>query len=184
MVLLTAVLLILSFSTVVLAVAAENARDAAAWVGTFELTGQANVNVCGAVTQAEQQNDTSNRPDIHSHSPRFPQALVDQHSPVGPIELGHLDGVPAFVTPVQVPTNPIHRQAIWVTQGGPVQNLPRQWATGPKDGPPHPVSPEDVVSIHSQAKWMHRLILQQDLQRKHFPIISQNSTPQCSQREN
>jgi len=61
MVLLTAVLLILSFSTVVLAVAAENARDAAAWVGTFELTGQANVNVCGAVTQAEQHNDTSNR---------------------------------------------------------------------------------------------------------------------------
>lgn len=60
---------------------------------------------------------------IHGHSTRFPQATVHQHSPVGPIEFWHLDGVPTFVTPVQVPTNPIHCQAIRVTQGGPVQNL-------------------------------------------------------------
>lgn len=36
---LTAVLLVLSLSTVVLSVAAEDARDAAAGVGAFELTG-------------------------------------------------------------------------------------------------------------------------------------------------
>lgn len=66
---------------------------------------------------------------VHSHSARFPQAIVDQHSPVGPIEFWHLDGVPAFVAPVQVPADPIHCQAIWVTQGGPVQNLLGQSVT-------------------------------------------------------
>lgn len=49
---LTAVLLILSFSAVVLAVTTEDAWDAAARVGTFELAGQANMYICGAVTQA------------------------------------------------------------------------------------------------------------------------------------
>lgn len=62
--------------------------------------------------------------DIQGHSTRFPQAAVYQHSPVGAIEFWHLNGVPAFVTPVQVPANPIHCQAIWVAQGCPVQNLP------------------------------------------------------------
>lgn len=53
--LLTAVFLILSFSAVVLAITAEDAWDAAARMGTFELAGQAYVNICGAVTQAEKQ---------------------------------------------------------------------------------------------------------------------------------
>ncbi len=55
-VLLTAVLLVLSFSTVVLTVTAEDAGDAAAWVGTFELTGQANVNICSAFTNRKRSN--------------------------------------------------------------------------------------------------------------------------------
>lgn len=46
---LTAVLLILAFSTVDLAVTAEDAWNAAAGVGTFELAGQANMNVCGEI---------------------------------------------------------------------------------------------------------------------------------------
>lgn len=57
--LLTAVFLVLSLSTVVLAVTAEDAWDAAAWVGTFELAWQANVNICGAVTQADIQRNNS-----------------------------------------------------------------------------------------------------------------------------
>lgn len=44
--LLTAVFLILSLSTVILTIAAENARDTAAWVTTFELTGQTHVDIC------------------------------------------------------------------------------------------------------------------------------------------
>ena len=32
-----------------------------------------------------------------------------------------------------------------------------------KHCPPHPVGPEDVVSVHGQAKWMHRLTLQHQL---------------------
>lgn len=32
-------------------------------------------------------------------------------------------------------------------------------------GPPHPVRPEDVVPVHGQAERMHRLALQQDLER-------------------
>lgn len=59
--LLTAVLLILSFSAVVLSVAAEDAWDAAARVGTFELAGQANMNICGAVTQANTDTTSKNR---------------------------------------------------------------------------------------------------------------------------
>lgn len=43
---LTTVLLILSLSTVVLAIAAENTGNAATWVGTFELAGQANMDIC------------------------------------------------------------------------------------------------------------------------------------------
>ncbi len=39
----------------------------------------------------------------------------------------------------------------------------------PKHRPPHPVSPEDVVPVHSQAKWMHRLILQHHLQGEAQP---------------
>lgn len=46
---LTAVLLILAFATVDLAVTAEDAWNAAAGVGTFELAGQANMNVCGEI---------------------------------------------------------------------------------------------------------------------------------------
>ena len=42
---LTAVLFILPLSTVVLAITAEDAWDTAAWVGTFELAGQANMNI-------------------------------------------------------------------------------------------------------------------------------------------
>lgn len=75
--------------------------------------------------------------DIHSHGSRFPQAIVDQHRPVGPIEFGHLDCVSTFVTPVQVQANPIHRQAIWVTQGGPVQNLPCQSVTDLLENAPY-----------------------------------------------
>lgn len=60
---------------------------------------------------------------VHSQSARLPQAAVDQHGPIGPVEFGYLDGVAAFVTPVQVPAHPIHRQAVWVTQRRPVQNL-------------------------------------------------------------
>lgn len=44
-----------------------------------------------------------------------------------------------------------------------------------KDGPPHPVSPEDVVSIHSQAKRVDRLVLQQDLKQKIAAMISQTT---------
>lgn len=43
---LTAVLLVLPLATVVLAVTAEDAGDAAARVGAFELAGQADVDVC------------------------------------------------------------------------------------------------------------------------------------------
>lgn len=51
---LTAVLLILALAAVVLAVAAEDPRDAATRVGAFELAGQANVNVCrGNDTQGD-----------------------------------------------------------------------------------------------------------------------------------
>lgn len=50
---LTAVLLILALATVVLAVAAEDPRDAATRVGAFELAGQANVNVCRGDTRRE-----------------------------------------------------------------------------------------------------------------------------------
>ena len=42
-----------------------------------------------------------------------------------------------------------------------------------KNRPPHPISPEDVVSIHSQAERMDRLIFQQDLKQKFLGIISQ-----------
>lgn len=42
---LTAVLLILAVATVVLAVAAKDARDAAVGVGAFELAGQADVDI-------------------------------------------------------------------------------------------------------------------------------------------
>lgn len=50
---LTAVLLVLALAAVVLAVAAEDPRDAATRVGALELAGQANVNVCRAVTHTE-----------------------------------------------------------------------------------------------------------------------------------
>lgn len=32
-----------------------------------------------------------------------------------------------------------------------------------KHGSAHPVCPEDVLAIHSQAKWVHRLVLQDHL---------------------
>ena len=44
---LTAVPLVLAISAVVLSVAAEDARDTAVGVGALELTGQADVDVCG-----------------------------------------------------------------------------------------------------------------------------------------
>lgn len=49
-VLLTTVFFVLSFTTVVLAVAAEDTWDAAAWMGTFELARQADMNICVAKT--------------------------------------------------------------------------------------------------------------------------------------
>lgn len=54
---LTAVLLILAFSTVDLAVTAEDAWNAAAGVGTFELAGQANMNVCGEIRKRLKMNE-------------------------------------------------------------------------------------------------------------------------------
>ncbi len=48
----------------------------------------------------------------------------------------------------------------------------------PKHGPPHPVRPEDVVPVHSQAKRMHRLILQHHLQG-----AAQPQTPSHSVRK-
>ena len=42
-----------------------------------------------------------------------------------------------------------------------------------KDRPPYPVSPENVISIHSQAKRMDRLILQQNLKQNILGIILQ-----------
>lgn len=39
----------------------------------------------------------------------------------------------------------------------------------PEHSPPHPVGPKDVVSIHRQAKWMDRFILQHDLQGEAKP---------------
>lgn len=41
----TTVFFILSIATVVLAIATENAWDAATWMGTLELTGQAHMDV-------------------------------------------------------------------------------------------------------------------------------------------
>lgn len=61
---------------------------------------------------------------IQSHCTRFPQATVDQHRSVSPIKFWHLNGVSAFVAPVQVSTDPVYRQAIGITQRGSVQNLP------------------------------------------------------------
>lgn len=45
---------------------------------------------------------------------------------------------------------------------------------GSKDGPPHPVSPEDVISINRKSKRMDRLILQQDLVQTNDCIISKS----------
>lgn len=60
---------------------------------------------------------------VHHQSPGLTEARADQHCPIGPIELGHLNGVSAFVTPVQVATHPVHSQPVWVTKARPVQHL-------------------------------------------------------------
>lgn len=62
---------------------------------------------------------------IHHQSPGLTEARADQHRPIGPVELGHFDGVPAFVTPVQVATHPVHSQPVGVAEASPVQHL---WA--------------------------------------------------------
>lgn len=36
----------------------------------------------------------------------------------------------------------------------------------PEHSPPHPISPKNVISINSQAKWVDRLVLQQDLRQE------------------
>lgn len=48
---------------------------------------------------------------------------------------------------------------------------------GSEDCPPHPVGPEDVVSIHGQAEGMDGLVLQQDLQQEHEGRIPLKSAP-------
>lgn len=53
---------------------------------------------------------------IHHQSPGLAEARADQHRPIGPIELGHLNGVPAFVAPVQVATHPVHSQPVGVAE--------------------------------------------------------------------
>lgn len=37
---------------------------------------------------------------VHHQCPGLTEAGADQHCAIGPVELGHFDGVPAFVTPV------------------------------------------------------------------------------------
>ena len=60
---------------------------------------------------------------VHHQRPGLTQAGADQHRAIGPVELGHFDGVPAFVTPVQVATNPIHGQPVGVAEARPVKHL-------------------------------------------------------------
>ena len=70
---------------------------------------------------------------VHHQRPGLTEAGADQHCAIGPVELGHFDGVPAFVTPVQVATDPIHSQPIGVAEARPVQHL---WAGVGRKGPP------------------------------------------------
>lgn len=58
--------------------------------------------------------------NVHSNSPGFPKPTVNQDRPVGPIKLRDLNCISALVTPVQVSTNPVNSQTIWVIQGGSV----------------------------------------------------------------
>ena len=60
---------------------------------------------------------------VHHQRPGLTQAGADQHCAVGPVELGHFDGVPAFVTPVQVAANPIPGQPVGVAEARPVKHL-------------------------------------------------------------
>lgn len=60
---------------------------------------------------------------VHHQSPGLTEARADQHRAIGPVELGHFDGVPAFVTPVQVAADPIHSQPVGIAEARPVQHL-------------------------------------------------------------
>lgn len=74
----------------------------------------------------KQQNETKDEKplspvaNIHSNSSRFSQPIVDQHGSIGTVEFGHLNGVSAFVTPVQVSSDPVHCQTVRVTERGTV----------------------------------------------------------------
>lgn len=61
--------------------------------------------------------------DVHSHGAWLPQAAVDQDGAVRPVQLGHLDGVPPLVTPVEVPSDPVHRQAVRVAERRAMEDL-------------------------------------------------------------
>jgi len=60
---------------------------------------------------------------VHRHGAGLPQAGVDQHGAVRPVQLGYLDGVAALVAPVEVPRHPVHRQAVGVAERRAVENL-------------------------------------------------------------
>ena len=56
-------------------------------------------------------------------APGLLQPLADEDLAVCAVELGDLDGVGRFVTPVEVARHPVHGDPVGVTDSGAVKNL-------------------------------------------------------------